>query len=79
MAVQRVTGSLFTRDPDAECGIGEALFHNADEFNDVLRHKRLAGRKAEASYGWKEAWTRRRDRENLAGLNIELNKFNIII
>ena len=30
---------FWTRNSDAECGIREGLFHNADELNDVLRHR----------------------------------------
>ena len=78
--MEYVARGLLTRDPDAERGIGEALFHNAGEFNDVFGHRESEwARKAERSYGWKEAWTRRRDGENLKGPYFVLNYNNIIL
>ena len=43
MAEQRVALSLFAGDTDAERGIGEALLHNADEFDYVLGHRKRGG------------------------------------
>lgn len=39
MAEELMTLGLFTGHPDAERGIGEALFHNAGEFDDVFGHR----------------------------------------
>ena len=39
VAKKLVTLCLFSCDADAERGIGKALLHNADEFDNVLRHK----------------------------------------
>lgn len=66
MTQQHVTRCLLARDQDAERRIGEAFLHNADECNDVFGHqvKGEMAQKAEASYGWKGAQTRRRNQEN---------------
>lgn len=63
MAQEDVALCLLAGDPDAECGIGETLFHNADELDDVFGHRKQSkvARKAEASYVWKEARTRHGD------------------
>jgi len=71
-----VACGLLARDPDAERGIGEALFHNAGEFDDVFGHRESERAwKAEASYGGKEARTRRGDEENCMGRQIVLKKY----
>lgn len=42
---------LWTQDFDSECGIREGFFHDADEFNDVLRHNDKYGKWTRKSRG----------------------------
>jgi hypothetical protein len=36
---ERVILCLLTGDSDLECGVGIRFFHNADQFNYILRHR----------------------------------------
>ena len=40
VALEDMIGCFFTRHADLEHRIGKAFFHNADEFDDVLGHRK---------------------------------------
>lgn len=46
MTEERMTFRLFTGDTDFERGIGIRFLHNADQFNNVLRHREMRGVKS---------------------------------
>ena len=50
VTVQLMIFRLFTRDTDAERGIGKRFFHDADEFNNILGHRESRAERADASY-----------------------------